>query len=257
MKTLAGVRSLSTKAKTLTIGGNDSQTNTLADVVDTAGGAVSIVKDGSDTWILTGTNDIRGDVSVNAGTLVLHNVNEQQYTWYKWVIRSNWSHELDPNGTTDRSKGIVVNEFGLFADDGSRVNSNLVYRQDYPDILPGEAAFASYHARYGTVSYPDRIYKLFDNKSTGDQHYFYNNPNTQNSQALVETDPHTYRIIMMRLAEGASPAVSWDYSNIYGKTSSVDLQSFNVRSSTLYASASGTDWEEVAVADRVEYPYQH
>ena len=251
---LAGVRSLSAKAKMLTIGGNDSQTNTLADVVDTAGGAVSIVKDGSDTWILTGTNDIRGDVSVNAGTLILHNVNEQQYTWYKWVIRSNWSHVLDPDGITDRSKGIVVNEFGLFADDGSRVNSDLAYRQDYPDILPGEAAFASYHARYGTVSYANRITKLFDNKSSGDQHYFYNNPNTQNSQVLVETDPHTYRIIMMRLAEGASPAVSWDYSNIYCTTSREDLQSFNVRSSTLYASASGTDWEEVAVADRVEYP---
>ena len=261
---IAGVRSLSAKAKTLTICGNDSRTNTLADVVDTAGGAISIVKDGTDAWILAGTNDIRGDVTVKAGTLILHNINSQPYSWYKWVIRSNWSSVLDPYNPSpslpkgyqwDRRYAIKLSEFGLFDANGDRVNAGLSNRGDYPDIQPGEAAFATFHARYGTVSQSDKLYKWFngitDNSAAN---YFYNNPGTSGAQALVEDDPYTWRVIMMRLADGAESAASWDYANVHGSSSSPEKQCYNVRSSTLYGSADGTEWELLSIADNISYP---
>jgi len=257
------VRSRSAGAKTLTLDGNSANTNLLADITDVGGGAISLAKEGSGTWIVSGTNDIRGDIAVKAGTLILQNVNGQPYTWHKWVIRSNWSNVLDP-GTYDAGQGKVVyetsgrysiriEEFGLFDSSGARVNLGLSYCDDYIDLEPGQAAYSTpRHARYGTVTSREYIDAWFDRTTaTGKQNYFYYKPNTSDASALSPDDPISWRSVTMRLADGAGEAVSWDYANTFGVGNDFGGQVLGVRSSTLYGSANGVDWESLAVADEV------
>ena len=63
-----------TGARTLTLTGSNSATNTLsADLADAGTGSVtSLVKDGSGTWQISGTNTLTGTVTVNNGLLQLN-----------------------------------------------------------------------------------------------------------------------------------------------------------------------------------------
>jgi fibronectin-binding autotransporter adhesin len=57
-------------ARTLTLGGTNTGTNTLAAVIgDGDGGATSLVKSGASRWILTGTNTYTGTTTIDGGTL--------------------------------------------------------------------------------------------------------------------------------------------------------------------------------------------
>ena len=252
---LGKVSSRSAGAKTLALDGNGAETNLLADVMDVGGGAISLLKEGSGTWIVSGTNDIRGNITVKAGTLILQNINGQQFTWYKWVIRSNWSNVLDPGPSfsSDRRYAIRVVEFGLFGTNGNRLNSGLAYCSDYTDLAPGQAAYSTAkYSRYGTVSDCEYLGYWFDGTAdTGKSNYFYLQPNNNAAQALVPEDPSTWRSVTMRLADGTGDVVSWDYANAYSTASDAKSQSFGVRSSTLYGSANGADWERLDDADAV------
>ncbi len=258
---LGKVSSRSMGSKTLTLDGDSSNTNLLADVTDTGAGVVSLAKEGTGTWIVTGTNDIRGDLTVKAGTLILHNINDQPYTWHKWVIRSNWSNVLDPgpNFTKDRRFAIRVEEFGLFDADGKRLNKELVYCSDHCDLEPGQAAYSTaLHARYGAVSDSEYLGGWFDGSvGTGKQNYFYLDPNRRTAQALVTDDPSTWRSVTMRLADNTGNVVSsWDYANLFGVSSDEGNQMFGVRSSTLYGSANGANWEILDEADDIPLPIE-
>ena len=252
---LGKVSSRSAGAKTLALDGNGAETNLLADVMDVGGGAISLLKEGRGTWIVSGTNDIRGNITVKAGTLILQNINGQQFTWYKWVIRSNWSNVLDPGPSfsSDRRYAIRVVEFGLFGTNGNRLNSGLAYCSDYTDLAPGQAAYSTAkYSRYGTVTDCEFLGDWFDGTADNGKHiYFYLNPDRTAAHALVPEDPSTWRSVTMRLADGTGDVVSWDYANAYSTASDAKSQSFGVRSSTLYGSANGADWERLDDADAV------
>ncbi|MBW8781370.1 MAG: autotransporter-associated beta strand repeat-containing protein [Verrucomicrobia bacterium] len=58
-----------TAAKTLTLTGTNTGTNTLAAVIGDNTGATSVTKSGAGTWVLSGANTFTGATAVNAGTL--------------------------------------------------------------------------------------------------------------------------------------------------------------------------------------------
>jgi fibronectin-binding autotransporter adhesin len=61
-----------TGARTLTLTGTNTGANTLAALIGDSGGATSLVKSGTGTWVLThATNTYTGTTTVNAGTLVV------------------------------------------------------------------------------------------------------------------------------------------------------------------------------------------
>ena len=243
------VSSRSAGAKTLTLDGTGANTNLLADISDVGGGTISLAKEGTGTWIVSGTNDIRGDIAVKAGTLILQNINGQQYTWYKWQVRSNYATNTTPDGNTIRIRPC---EFGLFNASGARINSGMTYCDEYQDLEPGQAAYATHYRRYGEVwtqgvSLSD-LTRLFDGKSSnGGIRIGYravvNNNNT--GKVPQEDKPETWQHIMMRLGEGGGEVASWDYSSYYGtdSQSGVPEQQMIIRSSALYGSANGANWE--------------
>ncbi len=58
-----------TAAKTLTLSGNNTGNNTIAAIIGNNTGATSLTKNGTGTWLLSGTNTYTGTTTVNAGTL--------------------------------------------------------------------------------------------------------------------------------------------------------------------------------------------
>ena len=253
------VRSRSAGAKTLTLDGDSTNTNLVADITDIGGGTISLAKEGSGTWIVSGTNDIRGGITVKAGTLILQNINGQKYTWYKWQIRSNYATNSVPN---DHSSRIRPCEFGLFDASGARVNSGLTYCNEYQDLGPGQAAFATHYKRYGEVKIPDGdpsiLSRLFDGKSSnaGLRIEYRTVWNDGNSGLVPQEDnPETWQTIMMRLADSAGETASWDYSNYYTATSTTSsggsTWQMNIKTSALYGSVNGANWELLAVASNV------
>jgi len=250
------VRSRSAGAKTLTLDGNSTKTNLIADITDVGAGVVSLAKEGSGTWIVSGTNDIRGDIAVKAGTLILQNINDQPYTWHKWQIRSNYATSTTPDTHTVKIRPC---EFGLFNASGTRINRDLAYCDEYQDLEPGQAAFATHFKRYGFVSVPDggvsSLARLFDGKSNlAGLRIFYTTKDGDTGYGLVpqEDKPETWHYIEMRLAEGAGEAASWDYSDYYGMTGVAGTtRQYNIKTSALYGSANGANWEQLALAANV------
>ena len=260
---LANVRSLSARAKTLTLDGTDSRTNTLADVTDAAGGAISLAKEGPNTWIVTGTNDIRGDIAVKAGTLILQNINGQPNTWFKWQIRAKHT-----TSTTANTPNVTIrtDEFGLFNAGGARVNLGLKYCPEYQDLEPGQVAYATYRKRYGFVCVSgnglnlSHVERLFD-AHTGDAgiRIFYTTVINNSSYGIIPQpeNPDSWQTIMMRLADGAGEVASWDYADYYGTTDGVGSQPYNIKTSALLGSANGADWELLDVAENVPMRNAH
>ena len=247
---LGRVSSRSAGAKTLMLDGDSARTNLIADITDAGGGAVSLAKEGSGTWIVTGTNDIRGNITVKAGTLILQNVNGLPYTWHRWVIRRN--HAQSTDSAENRAK-IRPSEFGLFNSNGTRVNKGLTYCRDYTDIEPGQVAVGTFHLRYGRLGEDDPSYltRLFDGKSDAGGPRFRLKTDANKDQPFDEGNPDTWQVVMMRLAAGTE-AASWDYANEHGSSnSSADKRTWVIRSSALYGSANGANWEFLADAPDV------
>ena len=244
------VRSRSAGAKILTLDGDSTRTNLVADITDAGGGAISLAKEGSGTWIVSGTNDIRGDIAVKAGTLILQNINGQKLTWHNWEVRSNYATNTTVlDGYTYR---IRPTEFGLFNASGARINSGLTYCDEYQDLEPGQVAYATHYKRFGEVYMQGTVLsdlnRLFDGKSSsGGIRIGYRSVagNSNTGIILHEDKPETWQHIMMRLADGAGEAASWDYSSYYGTDSGSGVadQQHIIRSSALYGSANGANWE--------------
>ena len=251
------IRSRSAGAKTLTLDGDSARTNLVADISDAGGGALSLAKEGSGTWIVSGTNDIRGDIAVKAGTLILQNINGQSYTWYRWQVRSNYATSTAPDGNTIRIRPC---EFGLFNASGERVNAGLTYCDEYQDINPGQAAYATHFKRYGEVWIQDSgglsiLTRLFDGRSgSAGLRIGYRSVANDSRTGIVpqEDKPETWQNVMMRLADGADEVSSWDYSDYYGLTGAEGgTRQMNIKTSALIGSANGANWEQLAVASDV------
>ena len=253
------VSSRSAGAKTLTLDGNGANTNLLADITDAGGGAISLAKEGTGTWIVSGTNDIRGDIAVKAGTLILQNINGQPNTWFKWQIRGKHAESTD---SSNAAATIRTDEFGLFNAEGGRVNIGLLYCADYQDLGPGQAAYATYRKRYGSVNTPmlpySAIERLFD-ATTGDAgiRICYSSAAEPNGIVPKPEYPDTWQTIMMRLGDGAGEVVSWDYADYYGTKDGETREMYNIKTSALYGSANGANWELLDLAENVPMRSQH
>jgi autotransporter-associated beta strand protein len=66
-----GISSLTSGAKTLTLGGANTGSNTLGGVIADGSGTVSLTKIGAGNWTLSNTNTYTGATSIQGGTLAL------------------------------------------------------------------------------------------------------------------------------------------------------------------------------------------
>ena len=118
-----GVSSAPGESVALTLAGDTAATNEIWNVTD-GDGTTSLVKDGSGTWALCGTNNFSGSVTVKNGTLVVKNLSEFNYDWFRWTIKAR-------NGTDSKNHDVRAAELGIYDASGNRMNGGLTTYAGY------------------------------------------------------------------------------------------------------------------------------
>ena len=231
-----GVSSLVARQVTLTLDG-DSSSEAVVSSVSNGVGAVSVIKEGSGTWILDGTNNtFTGDIDVKSGTLVLRGLGG--FDWYRWTIRGNRQ-----GGTFER-----ISEFAFFDKDNLRTGLNLVmagadvssanydppvYREN---VFPGSVALGR---RQGYIGSGCNTQNMFDGvcNTYGALYLWIGGWSTR----MIPTpdNPSTWVTFVLRLAEGASEPKSYDWAS-WGGTDSGKPKSW-----LLEGSHDGLVWYEI------------
>jgi autotransporter-associated beta strand protein len=200
---LAHLWTMNGDAKTLTLDG-DGENAWLYNVYDEHG-TLSLVKDGSGVWNIGGTNQISGSVAVKKGTLNLRH-HEAPYTWFKWTHKGtvgNWE--------------TANKEIGLFAEDGTRLNSGLAYSSEVVTDSLGamnlnecEVAVGS-NGKYRDGDCPiEGIAYLFDNIPSTQWRTAYQPYGEGTWRQAYPNDPTSWYSIVMRLPDNSPCVDSYD-----------------------------------------------
>ena len=120
-----GVSADSGADATLTLAGDTSATNEIWYVAD-GDGTTSLVKDGDGTWTLCGTNSFSGSVTVKNGTLVVKNLSEFNYDWFRWTVK-----ERAETSTASDRQNVRAVELGIYDAETARMNGGLTAYASY------------------------------------------------------------------------------------------------------------------------------
>ena len=208
-----GVSSLVARQVTLTLDG-DSSSEAVVSSVSNGVGAVSVIKEGSGTWILDGTNNtFTGGIDVKSGKLVLRGLGG--FDWYRWTIRGN---RQAGSATFDR-----ISEFAFFDKDNLRTGLNLVmagadinsanydpsaYREN---VFPCSVALGRRQGYIGSGAKSHA--NMFDGicNTYGSLPLWFGGWSTR----MIPTpdNPSTWVTFVMRLAEGEAEPKSYDWAS--------------------------------------------
>ncbi len=220
-----GVSSAPGESVALTLAGDTAATNEIWNVTD-GEGTTSLVKDGSGTWALCGTNDFSGSVTVKNGTLVVKNLSEFNYDWFKWTIKAR-------NGTDTSNHDVRALEFGIYDGSNNRMNGGLstdvAYGKKTEGSLPaGKAGY--WHPSITAESNSSRpLAALFDDgRAVASGVSTWSQMGYSGMPEITLGTPSTWIPIVMHLADNNSRASTFDvsqanFSNYYSyKTFSME-----------------------------------
>ena len=212
LRLLSGVSAVTPGAKTLTLDGNGTVDCEVANIAD-GSGKVSVAKDGTGIWALTGELAFSGTLRVKAGTLYLRN--PDRYNWFRLVIRENLG-----------SAQTRLHEIGLFDSASNRVPLSAIsaYATARGNLQYGEAALE--RDANAQSSYP--LQNLFDDN--GSSH-------TRFQMTPVLSNDATWIYIVMRVPADANVA-SFDYAP-YNNGNYTDS---GLKDILLQASLDGASW---------------
>jgi autotransporter-associated beta strand protein len=235
----SGVSGISSGDMTLYLDGSGTRTNELNKVSDgTAGGSLSVVKEGAGTWMLTGEQSWSGNLDVRGGRLVVSN--PQYYRWYKWCITALVPGTVDPDVGKKYQFGTRLGEFALCAADKKEVTRGYpVTQRTDAAIGPGTAALV-YDGPY-TVNIAEGAFgRLFDGLAYHSGHidiYYSDGSATYRPE---QSDPSTWQTFVMRLPSDAPAIVGYDYANFRGSSNGDSYTS--VSNYFVEASLDGCTW---------------
>ncbi len=253
-----GVSALAPGETTLVLDGTNEFMNVASSITD-GNGKVSVVKDGSGEWYLSGNNTFSGDLNVKEGILTLLGA---KYNWFRFTVRqiANGGHELsfrqlalyDANGIR-QNICLKVNP----PTPGQSLSWTDTVCPDYDTSLrPGSFAFGkeffcAYRGDYineyvnqifsdvgntanggiaifdGTTSYGKRLNLLLLKQSSGTYH------------PVTRDNPGSWIPFVMRLTNGAPEIVSYDIESYWNQTNSWP------KIASMEASVDGLNWELV------------
>ena len=144
-----GVSSAPGESVALTLAGDTAATNEIWYVTDGEGEGTttSLVKDGSGTWALCGSNDFSGTVAVKAGTLVVKNLSEFNYDWFRFTIK-----ERGEASTASDRQNVRAVELGIYDAENRRMNGGLTTYANYG--TKAEGSLPAGMAGYGHPNMP-------------------------------------------------------------------------------------------------------
>ena len=249
---------------TLVLDGTNAYENIVCDVSNgSAGGTVSVEKNGSGTWVLGGDQTFTGSLTVNGGTLVVRRP-AQTYQRYRLLIKEivdNNAALLERRGTPRTDvKTVSVAEVGLWDEDNRRVNMNLAYNTDYRALQPGQCAWGWSLNMSGSSAELNTTLLFDGNRYThvngtkvwgAVNNSFIAYGSGVTNPGARQSDPLTWIPLDMYLADNEKPVHHFDVyagdtANLVGQVPAV-VQ--------LQASVDGIHWDEVS--DNVTYDHSN
>lgn len=260
-----GVSALGSGETTLTLDGTNTGYNVVTGISD-GNGTVSVVKDGDGVWYLSGTNTFSGDLSINAGTLVLLG---SRYTWFRLVVK-----EVGNGGNA-----LSMRQLALYDADGIRQNICLKANSPtgsspyYPDsdwegLEPGYFAFGSDAFRYSRNDGGDvgEIFSDIGNTASGGTPRFDGETsygkrfymkayalNGSTALSIQKANSGSWIPFVMRLTNGAPEIVSYDIESYYHSGATNQWPKI----ATMEASVDGVAWTPVETNAQGEVLAEH
>ena len=253
---LRGVTSCAEGVNHLVLGGDyEGVTNIMHDVTDGTNATMKtgVVKDGSGTWILTGTNSFTGPLVVNGGKLIVKRPSDQ-YTWYRLVVKD--SHYIDSSENYD---GFKIGRIGLFDKDGYRQNIGLeclvtelpqnagaVLDEHIPSFLePGQYGWGmpkryNWWIRNETTAGQGLSALCREGECWDDSCMYFTRSGIK---AHYAEEPNKYLFIDMRLTNGTPEIAYYDIAAVYKRDNS--LWRYNIKTWSLLGSTDGINWDEL------------
>ena len=197
-----GVYGVGTGEKTLMLDGSNANGCEVLDVSDGSdGGVVSIVKDGSGTWILGGSQTWTGDLSVKGGELIVRN--PSHYSWYRMTI----TRLEEPTVVNATTNWLQVDEICLCDADGNMVSKGLQRGTDPGTLNPGTAILTT-ELELDPASNMAAVERLFDDVANNTYAYF-----KDGTTVPTGNSPETWITVTMHLPVGSPAVIGYDYFN--------------------------------------------
>ena len=242
-----GVSALAAGETTLVLDGTNTRSNVATGITD-GNGVVSVVKDGSGDWYLSGTNTFSGDLLVKSGTLT---VQGSKYTWFRFTLKEMGKATqyvqfrqlalYDANGVR-QNVGLNVNppvetQYSLSS------NKSYLPDSDWMALEPGSFAFGSndflckYDKDAGT--YVDQVFSDTYISAGGLKTQIFTTSNA--ARSFSKENPETWVPFVMRLTNGAPEVVRYDIQSL---SNSGNTNTWP-KVASMEASVDGIHWELV------------
>lgn len=238
-----------TCAKTLTLAGISTAENEIADITDTEDAPVSVVKEGTGTWVLGGDQTFHGTLTVRKGTLIVRSY-PTNYTWFRWTIRSRFG--TDSGAASDDTALAAARFFGLYAADNSCQSLSLVRNDNYASLEPGQVAVGTSRKRADRTNC--EVEKMF---AAVNERGWYADPfYAEDSVSILKptlANTNSWIPVVMRLPANAAPVKTYDFASYFGNgsggTGSAGTKRI-VKAWSLEGSVDGLHWDMLHECDR-------
>jgi autotransporter-associated beta strand protein len=209
-------------------------------------GVVSVVKDGSGDWYLSGTNTFSGDLRVKAGTLT---VQGPKYTWFRFTLKEMGKATryvqfrqlalYDANGVR-QNVGLNVNP-PVSTPYSSTSNVSYSPDSDWMALESGSFAFGSndFLCKYTENTYVDQIFSDDNNNEGGLRTQIFTTSNA--ARSFSKENPETWVPFVMRLTNGAPEVVRYDIQSLSNSSNTNTWP----KVASMEASVDGIHWELV------------
>ena len=244
--TLANVYAMDGKSATFTLDGvrTDNVAKSLSDGKN--GEPLSLVKEGSGTWTLTGTNEISGPLTVRSGVLNVENPGDRKYRWYRIWITQNAHGAPDKYDTSGYEEGdpkarLFIGEIAIYDAEGNDLVAGFKPKDPIAQISPdgdysvmeaGEMALG--RASGLNVSGAE---KLFDGKSSKGYVSQITYDAAKDTGIKID-DQNTWVPIVVRVPDDAEPAARVDVAQYYPEG-----YGYNPTAIQVDASPDGRHWD--------------
>ena len=226
---LANFSNIVDRTTTLVLGGDEEAAeNQVANLKDGKDGKIVVVKTGTTTWSLTGTNNtFSGGLFVSNGTLRVL-APDSKYTWFRWTVK-------ETKGQTVECKAYIL---GLYDSDWNRINGGLSLCSDYAAIKANQVAHQKRMVDYNGKGSRD-LDKLFSSSTLDSTLFdFIERVNTSGTSrgAITLEDEGSWIRCLMRLDPNCNEAASYDLAVFYNSNQ-------NPGNWSLDGSVNGIEWD--------------
>ena len=225
-----GVSSASGESVALTLDGDaTAATNEIWNVTD-GEGTTSLVKDGSGTWALCGSNDFSGTVAVKAGTLVVKNLSEFNYDWFRFTIK-----ERAKESSASSYQNVRATELGIYDANNKRMNGGLTTYANYGKTAAGSlpAGMAGYgHPNMPAENTSRPLSGLFEGGTS-----LWAQMGLPNGEPKIDDDT-TWVSVIMHLTNTTARAKTFDVAS-----RSSDDDAYRYKTFSMEGSLDGVHWE--------------